>query len=340
MTPESNLPSHPRSGVTLIESLVAIAIIGVLVALILPAVQGAREAANRARCAHQLRQIGLAVQQHHDAFGAYPAANTNDGQSRYVGLFSPHARLLPFLDQGLLYNGINFAVGTFPPEEMGLDGIPPRYVEADGCNQTASSTRVALFLCPSDSGSLDGAETSFRANTGVGPEGHVSAEYPDSGNGLFPEAEPPVTMSRVPDGLSHTAVFSERVLGSGRLGRPIPERDYFAWAVVPTTADALLIGCRASARPGAKSFVKGGRWWFWTGRDRTLYNHAQAPNGTIPDCIVGSIQPTVGMATARSRHPGGVNVLMGDGSVRFVGEGINQMVWRGLGTRNGRELVD
>jgi prepilin-type processing-associated H-X9-DG protein len=107
------------------------------------------------------------------------------------------------------------------------------------------------------------------------------------------------------------------------------------------TADDLITSCRIAARPenNAKGYVSSGASWFCTGPDLTLYNHAQAPNGKVPDGLLMALPP-FGMATARSRHLGGVNVLMGDGSTRFVGETINQDVWRGLGTRNGQELVD
>jgi prepilin-type processing-associated H-X9-DG protein len=106
-------------------------------------------------------------------------------------------------------------------------------------------------------------------------------------------------------------------------------------------ADTLLQACQLSARAGNRlGNVMAGRTWFWTGREHTLYNHAQSPNGIIPDCTYGAALPGDGMATARSLHPSGVNVLMGDGSVRFCQEGIAQPVWRALGTRNGGELVD
>ena len=87
-------------------------------------------------------------------------------------------------------------------------------------------------------------------------------------------------------------------------------------------------------------FRSGGLWWFWTGKDQTLYTHTQPPNGRIVDCLTSGQQPPSGMVTARSMHPGGVNALMGDGSVRFVSDSIDPAVWRGLGTRNGAELVD
>lgn len=106
------------------------------------------------------------------------------------------------------------------------------------------------------------------------------------------------------------------------------------------TADQLITACRLAARSNGRSFVDGGRWWFWSGRERTLYNHAQAPNGRVPDCLFWSMISSAGMATARSLHPGGVNVGLGDGSVRFVKDSIVPSVWRAIGTRNGGELVD
>ena len=106
------------------------------------------------------------------------------------------------------------------------------------------------------------------------------------------------------------------------------------------SADELLLGCRIAAVPGAEPiYASGGHSWFWNGRERTSFTHTQQPNGRVPDCIQQNAV-TIGMATARSCHPGGVNALMGDGSLRFVMETISLPVWRGLGTRNGGEFVD
>ena len=99
--------------------------------------------------------------------------------------------------------------------------------------------------------------------------------------------------------------------------------------VLVSSADQLLQACRIAARPGnTDSYAYNGRWWFWTGRERTLYVHTQGPNGLVPDCIQGSWITAAGMATARSGHSGGVNVLMGDGSIRFVSESISISVSR------------
>lgn len=331
------------SGFTLIELLVVIGIISILIALLLPAAQAARETARRAMCQHNLRQLGLALHSYHDSNQSFPISITNV-LTGYGGFYSAHVRLLPFLDQRPLYDSVNFTVGTFPLEMFGGPSgsrLPPHEAALNAANATAFQTQIALFLCPSDDGPFDEAGTNFRGNTGVGPHHQPLFEHPDGGNGLLPELRV-VNMARVPDGLSHTAAFSERLRGSGQDSFDlVPERDYWDGSGFVRTADDILQMCRIAARPGSNpGFVLGGRWWFWTGRERTLYNHAQVPNGKVPDCIQGAMRTTAGMATARSWHNSGVNVVMGDGSTRFVAETIDQAVWRGLGSRNGRELVE
>ena len=328
----------PR-GFTLIELLVVIGIIAILAGLLLPAVQAAREAARRARCANNLRQLALASHAYHDAHGMLPTPVTNNNGTPYVGLFSVHARMLPYLEMGAVYDAINFTQGTAPLEWPGSNVPLPKDVPGLATNATAYRTGVGLFLCPGDDGPFHEAGCSYRGNAGVGWFIATDAEFPDSANGLFPDMGR-VTFAAVPDGLSHTAAFSERFQGKGSRESPDPTHDFFIMPAMVQTADQLVVSCRVAARQTSQNFVYGGRWWFWTGRERTLYNHAQAPNGRVPDCLFGSMQGAAGMATARSWHPGGVNVAMGDGSVRFVKDSIGQAVWRGLGTRNGGELVD
>lgn len=327
-------------GFSLIELLVVTGLISILLALTIPAVQAAREAARGAACSNNLRQIGLAIHAYHGQSNAFPPAATVSVNPLYDGFFSVQCRILPFMEQANLFNAINMRLGTYPPETaFGLGLLSQSEVTAFETNKTVSQSSLSTFLCPSDAGAYSIAGSNYRGNTGVGPYGGTSAEYADSGNGLFPEIGF-VTMARVPDGLSHTVAFSERVRGSGQPASPDAGRDLYPWRTFILSADDLLRQCRLTARPGSETFAYSGRWWFWTGRERTLYNHAQPPNGRIPDCVAGGSRTAMGMATARSRHPGGVNVLMGDGSLRFVSEGIAGNVWRGLGTRNGAELVD
>ena len=327
-------------GFTLIETLVVMGIISFLAAILLPAVQAARESARRATCGNNLRQIGLATAGYLNQHASFPPALIStkglDGRN-YFGYFSPHCRILPHIEQGALFDAINFGVGTWPSDTYKA-GPPPGLGTLDTVNATALNTAVAVFLCPSDGGPFSKTGTNYRGNAGVGPSFAPWVETPDSGNGIFPESTV-VRPEQIPDGLSHTVAFSERLRGSG--GRPLePERDYYQRKGIANTADQILLACRAAARPSAGGFVFSGRYWFWTGRERTLYTHAQSPNGEVPDCTYGGMTPAIDMSTARSHHPGGVNALMGDGSVRFVSESIAKEVWRGLGTRNGSEIVE
>ena len=338
------------SGFTLIELLATLGIISLLIALLLPAVQAAREAARRTRCSNNLHQIGLGIHnylQDNQCFapslvdftglvGPRPYCNCN--------FYSVQARILPFLDQQPLYNALNFSVGAYPdcwplPEHYPAMVGETDWLACKSANSTVRYTQVGLFLCPSDGGAFEAYGTNYRGNTGVGPNYLAGVEFPDSGNGLFPEIRI-ITPAHVPDGLSHTAAFSERVRGSGGTTAD-PTRDSFNIGGGISTADDTLLASRAAARSTNPSiFTDHGRDWVWAGRERTLYSHTQSPNGAIPDGLYGGIETARGMATARSFHFGGVNALMGDGSLRFVTEGISLPVWRGLGTRNGGELVD
>jgi prepilin-type N-terminal cleavage/methylation domain-containing protein/prepilin-type processing-associated H-X9-DG protein len=331
--------SNP-TGFTLIEMLVTIGIISILLGLLLPAVQAAREAARRAQCQNNLHQLGLAVHGYHDVNNLFPPALMGYEVRRfpiYWGYHSFLTRMLPYLDQGALFNSINFSVSTFPPDAFGIR-LRPDELASNVVAITAIQTNVQVFLCPSDGGQFASYGINYRGNAGVGPDWGTQAETPDSGNGLFPE-KVMLGANSVPDGLSHTAAISERLRGSGG-PTPNPSRDYLMSGGPEWTANELLLNCRLAATRGTQSFyLTGGQWWFWSGRERTLYCHAQTPNGRIPDCI-NQGQLASGMATARSWHYGGVNLLMGDGSARFVAETISQAVWRGFGTRNGSELVD
>jgi prepilin-type N-terminal cleavage/methylation domain-containing protein/prepilin-type processing-associated H-X9-DG protein len=326
-------------GFTLIEGLVAIGIIGLLVALLLPAVQAAREAARRATCQNHLHQIGLAIHAYEGQNGCFPVGvSTSSRSPHYGGLFSIHVRLLPHLDLRAAYDAVNFDAGTWPLDEFEWSpGLAEQAVNA--VNGTVFRSSVSVFLCPSDDRPRSSGGNNYRGTAGVGPHVGTLAEYPDSGNGIFADVEA-IRPAYVPDGLGHTVMFSERLRGSGDPAGPVVERDIAHMpAIFVSNADQLMTLCRIAARPTNEFYVRPGWQWFWRGRGHTLYTHAQPPNGSVVDCLNTGLAKD-GMATARSMHPGGVNVLMGDGSMRFVAEGISVAVWRGLGTRNGNELVD
>ncbi len=342
--------SKRPNGFTLIELLIVLGVISVLIGLSIPAIQAAREAARRAQCRQHLRQLGLALQCYHDAHGSYPTCNTTalgrktEGDTfeiRYWGEFSPHVRLLPWLDQKELYDAINFDVGTCQPEIV--DSIDRQAgLLISGVQATAQRVSLQIFLCPTDSANGERSAANYRLNMGIGPYPQRSWLHPDSGNGLAHQIGPPIRTSSVTDGLSNTTAFSERLRGSGQ-APAAPEREIWARLGGPVgTAEDLILACRISAR-AANPFpiiYHAGDSWFWRGSDRTFYNHAQIPNGSVPDCLHYGVNPAAGMTTVRSEHPGMVHVAMVDGSVRAVSNSVQLNVWRALGSRNGREIVE
>lgn len=345
-----------RRGLTLIELLVVLSIIGLLIALLLPAVQSAREAARRAKCANNLHQIGLALAAYVGVNECFPISLSDiPGTNGFPGppidetkyrpqLHSIFARMLPYMDQAPLYAATNFETPVCPPlnEFNALD--PPWARVGNAANRTVSTASLTALLCPTDSGGAGAASgCNYRGNSGVGPYWGTTLEYPDSGNGLFPD-RPRFALrpAFVSDGLSHTTAISERLRGSGSQNSFHSSRDVMQRLHLNfRTADHLLQACRVSVLLGlTPQFHETGHYWFFTGREQTLYTHTQPPNGLVPDCASRGGFPHFDMLTARSGHKGGANTLMADGSLRFVTDGVAMQVWRGLGTRSGGELVD
>ncbi len=331
----------PRRGFTLLETLVVISIIGLLASLLLPAVQAARDSARRAHCANNLRQIGLALHNYHESSQTFPINMISPGMLSnppdYAAPrpFSALTRILPYLEQASLFSSINYEVWPYPVR-TDTDFDYPQ-------NQTAYATSVATYLCPADGMAARSPRgCSYRGNYGVGPSSATFAETYDSGVGFY--TWPAVlSVASFPDGLSHTAAYAERLLGTGGGTAIDPDRDMgniqlYLYSC-ERDADYALLCCRAAASNGFPGSRRAGFTWFFGDFECAAYSHAQAPNGPIPDGL--DLSPRHwGIATARSRHAGGANVLMADGSTRFVTDGIAQRVWRGLGTRNGDELVD
>ncbi|MDX2036903.1 MAG: DUF1559 domain-containing protein [Isosphaeraceae bacterium] len=327
-------------GFTLIELLVVIAIIALLIGLLLPAVQSSRAAARRLRCVNHLKQIGLALQSYHATHGVFPALASitewlPNGHYYSSHTYSPLARCLAELDQSALYNATNFTNSV----SGGWSVVQ---------NHTVMLASVEIFLCPSDQLSdVPGyGRVNYRFNHGDTPRTAAGNDFPRSWQGAF-------TVHRFhraadfPDGLSNTVGVSERRQGDWLESRFKQGGDYhatrFLGAQFPGDAETALSTC-GRLDEAAPHVSRSGESWFVSGLHFTTYNHVQTPNGPIRDCVFETVfddflrhSSYLGIATASSAHPGGVNTLRMDGSVHFAKDGIAPSIWRGLSTRNGGE---
>ena len=311
-----------RRGFTLIELLVVIAIIAILIGLLLPAVQKVREAAARTKCQNNLKQLGLAMHNYEGAYGVFP-----HGRNQFPKVVSAPARLLAFVEQDNLQKLVNYDAPLADPQ-----------------NVAASKTRVGLFVCPSDlrDGQVPGLVdfgTNYVACNGTGvaldAAGNVASytKIPD-GNGLF--AQTPVKVAGVTDGLSNTAAFCESTLGTGQVPASAAAADpRFVILSVPGGNDPTPAACDGAA--GTFVATRGGQWI--NGHfGHTLYNHYYTPNRADKwDC--GNASGNKALTSARSFHPGGVNLLFADGSIRFAQNAVDPTVWRALATRDGGEVI-
>ncbi len=343
-----------RTGFTLIELLVVIAIIAVLVALLLPAVQSAREAARRAQCVNNLKQLGLALHNYNDVFSVLPfgkGANymKTDMNAPMYARWSTHSQILPQIEQGPLFNSINFA---FAPETPNLGaagmGFMPAYQNPQRQNMTASNLMVAAFLCPSDA-TTSGVSPGY--NSYVGNEGSWLCDACEATPSTMMPGELPrgpfynmssVRLASMTDGTSQTAFFSERRRGNGN---PNPRTDMFQMGDASSVTQTYN-NC-ASLNPATSMQLTSLMNAAWVIGDMTCttYNHVSTPNTRTCAAMDSSMTMSgmmVNMAVQlppSSLHPGGVNILLGDGSVRFIKDSINFNVWRGLSTRNAGEIL-
>ncbi len=310
-----------RAGFTLIELLVVIAIIGVLVALLLPAVQSAREAGRRTQCVNNLKQLGLAFHNYESAHSVLPPGRVRSHVDGVGLVYSAFSQILPHLDQLAVYNAINFNLNA----DRGI-GLAE--------NDTARRTRIAQFLCPTDTASdadkADQAPTNYQMNAGTL---HPVAKN----NGpLFENSQ--VRFADIRDGLSQTVLLSELARSSRIAANDVIELPSLSIQSYEQT-------CLANG-PARKS-ARGNRW-IYGAPNHTMYSHHRTPNDLQPDCRGGSPFGNLNNAVwdllsldsaARSMHPGGVNALLCDGSVRFFKNTISVEIWRPLGTRSGGEIL-
>jgi len=320
---------HPlplrRPAFTLIELLVVIAIIGVLIGLLLPAVQKVRASAARIRCVNNIKQLALALHSYHDNYIVLPMGQSaaltgaNNGNNKHEGWL---LYILPYIEQVPMYNAWQANRATIPTWE-----IPQRVFNLNGL-------AIDVFGCPSDpyrlqmaptdvggGGDAEGPSASY-----VGNAGSTVFGPPNGGtnlNGvLYPQSA--IKLVDIIDGTSNTLFVSEIILGP-----------------MAGATDAFSSGDR-----------RGRIWNAYSGEQ--LFSTFNLPNSTVPDVAYGCNQnfppaPCTAVGTdhdganynqsARSYHSGGVNAALCDGSVRFVSASVSLNVWQAAGTRNGGETV-
>lgn len=339
-----------RSGFTLIELLVVIAIIAILIALLVPAVQKVREAAARTQCTNNLKQLGLAAHNYESSQKCMPPAYRGQqigGAPGYVDLWGTIALLTPFLEQTNIYNTIDLNLTMYQLTS-------PFGIQAP----LAVQTRCPVLLCPSDSmqsncanayaitGDFAPSNYAFCLGSGTsrGKTGWLGSPW--DADGVF-YAQSKVRIVGITDGTSNTVAASERIIGAGPENSTAASRA----AIDPQTMFVNPMMETNDANCAATLNINNSqrRMYTWVaGEPRcTSYNHYYKPNDPgFPDCVANfnGTDPLTrssghGLSTARSRHAGGVNVLLCDGTVRFIQNGINLTTWRALATRAGGEVV-
>jgi prepilin-type N-terminal cleavage/methylation domain-containing protein/prepilin-type processing-associated H-X9-DG protein len=354
---------HRRSaGFTLIELLVVIAIIGVLIALLLPAIQAARESARRGQCQNNLKQFGLAINNYADIHGRLTPANVHDyliapdvanavfRGKNYHSLFT---FILPFVDQEAMYDSINF---NFPPrcchagDPHGSQPVHPSF--------TVATKQVEMYTCPSD-GKIDPEGTAWRyTNYRVNIMNRRAFAPPnDLTNGVLPLVPNWTTGGRVyhaklqeiMDGTANTVMMSEGLLGTRDIAQARNDPRRAIWdAPLPlvhggTAVQDMVRVCNSvnvqtvplttvDLASNGRGWFQGDFYWQW------YYDHSGSPNKLRCRSAAGT-DVNAGTHPPSSAHSGGVNVLFVDGHQAFISDSIDQKAWTAMGSRNGNETI-
>lgn len=327
-----------RRAFTLIELLVVVSIIGLLIGLLLPAVQAARESARRMQCVNNLKQLALGTHNFEAANGAFPP-----GMSGGPSIASTRVFLLPYLEQGSLYNRFDLTTNV-------TDTL---------ANLTARSQEIAMFLCPSDPSTgrwvdtplvagdppVGSGRSNYYGNLGI----HAWA-YNQNGvytkdaryTGVFAYTSS-TRLADIADGSSNTVMFAEVKRGALPSNNDVDiivvQPNLWGTGNPVTNANNLTPPAVCNILPGYKQLTYTGLQYQRGTITSVLYTHTAVPNSKKRDCINF---PTLDQAhlASRSYHSGGVNVALCDGSVRFIKESLQLDVWKALGTRAGSETID
>lgn len=335
--------SPRQKGFTLVELLVVIAIIGLLIAMLLPAVQAAREAARRMQCTNNLKQIGLASHNHHAAMGRFPSGDPQKDCPDYPGIparlyrWSSLAMISPYLEQYNVYESLHFEMPLYGHNGASQNG--PGYGVHEA-NAAPVMTMIVPFLCPSDRQEKvveDYSPTNYKAcwGSGVPPWTIYTASTTD---GVFYEGST-TRVRDITDGASHTAMYSESTLGTGQSGTVLTEANVGDVVVSLSSKSTPTMSEEVCGKLGASVSTERGARWVDGWPRYSGYDHYLPPNSKVPDCSL--VSPMKGLwQAARSKHPGGANLLLCDGAVRFVGNDIDIDVWHALGSRSGGEVME
>ena len=345
-----------RQGFTLIELLVVIAIIAVLIALLLPAVQAAREAARRAQCTNNLKQLGLALHNYHGAVGSFAMGSTtaysDPGVLTNWGTWSAQTLMLPYLEQGPLYNACNFDwCGWYDV------GYP--------INSTVWNMNLAAFTCPSDGLTGQYNNNNYFGSIGTTPgfpcgqSSSTDTSCTGGSTGIFSHLMT-YGIQNVTDGTSNTIAFSEGLVSDSMNGTRW--RDDLSTSGSVSAAYNLIDG-NMNIPAVMQDLQTCSTWW----NQKTNYPTVACAHGfrwgvgdpgdslfqtLVPpssmtyqwadcrmDCGASCGAVYTGYHNATSNHPGGVNTAMADGSVKFIKSSINMQTWWALGTRAGGEVL-